>query len=538
MKYLLCCATLLVALSAFSQRDMGEPQAHQHDAEKLGTVSFPTSCAPAVQKSFDRGVALLHSFMYDEAKKQFTEIKRRDPNCAMAHWGIVMTNSDFFSELPPETLTRGQAELQQAKALRSTPRERAYIGALAAFYSEGQADQAARAKALAEGMAKVHRDYPEDVDGAAFYALALLASSPSNDTSFVNAKQAIAILDPLFARYRNHPGLAHYLIHLCDSPQLAPRGLDAARRYAAIAPSSAHALHMPSHIFARLGMWQEDIQSNLASIAAARQRVAMHMGGEGDQIHATDFLVYALLQVGDDRSASSLIEGVPAVIDGISDPKKRKGLIFAEAHFPALFALEAHHWADAAALMPPPNATPQVATQTYWARTFGAARLGDGEGARKDAAQYEALLDQLRHSDKRYLIQYFDIEHDEVLAWRDFAEKKNDAAVQLMRSVADRQDARGKGEVALPAREMLADMLLELNRPEDALAEYERSMKVDPNRFNALYGAGRAAELTNEQEKARGYYAALLKNCETSKSDRPELARARAALGGRSTAAK
>jgi tetratricopeptide (TPR) repeat protein len=295
---------------------------------------------------------------------------------------------------------------------------------------------------------------------------------------------------------------------------------------------------MPSHIFARLGMWQEDIQSNLASITAARQRVAMHRGGEVDQLHATDFLVYALLQVGGDKSASSLVEGVPAVVAGISNPKKRKGLIWTEAHFPALFALEAHHWKDAAALMPPPNATPRVATETYWARTFGAARIGDAEGARKDAVQYEALLDQLRHSDKSYLVQYLDLEHDEVLAWRDFAEKKNEAAVQLMRSVADRQDARGKEEVALPAREMLADMLLELNHPEAALAEYEQSMKIDPNRFNALYGAGRAAELTHQREKARSYYAALVKNCKGSKSDRPELARARAALEDNNTDAK
>ena len=517
---------------------MEESHTHQHAAEKLGTVSFPTSCAPAVQKTFERGVALLHSFMYDEAKRQFTEIKRRDARCAMAHWGSIMSASDFWSEVPPDVLKRANAEIRQAKALHSTPRERAYIAALAAFYEEGQHDHAARAKALAEGMAMVHRDYPDDLDGAAFYALALLASAPPNDTSFINAKQAIAILDPLFARYPNHPGLAHYLIHVCDAPQLAPLGLDAARRYAAIAPSSAHALHMPSHIFARLGMWQEDIQSNLASITAARQRVAMHRGGEVDQLHATDFLVYALLQVGGDKSASSLVEGVPAVVAGISNPKKRKGLIWTEAHFPALFALEAHHWTDAAALMPPPNATPRVATETYWARTFGAARIGDAEGARKDAVQYEALLDQLRHSDKSYLVQYLDLEHDEVLAWRDFAEKKNEAAVQLMRSVADRQDARGKEEVALPAREMLADMLLELNHPEAALAEYEQSMKIDPNRFNALYGAGRAAELTHQREKARSYYAALVKNCKGSKSYRPELARARAALEDNNTDAK
>lgn len=538
MKYALCCAGLLVALSAFAQPDMDESHAHQHDPEKLGTVSFPTSCAPAVQKSFERGVALLHSFAYHEAKAQFTDVARQDPKCAMAHWGIVMSYGELWDELSAESLKRGHAEMQQAQALTSTPRERAYIDALAAFYQDLQQDHMVRAKAFAEGMAKVHRDYPDDVEGAAFYALSLLSSAPPNDTTFANAKEAIAILDPLFARYPNHPGLAHYIIHACDTPQLANLGLNAARRYAAIAPSSAHALHMPSHIFARLGMWQEDIQSNLASIAATRHTMDMHIGGEGDQLHATDFLVYALLQIGDDKSARPWVEGVPKVVEETRDSSHREALIWADAHFPALFALETHHWADATSLASVPNAPPRVTTETYWARTIGAARMGDPEGARKNADHYEALQEELRKSKESYWLQYFDVEHDEVLAWRDFAEKKNDDALRLMRAAADRQDARGKGEVDLPAREMLADMLLELNRPEEALAEYERAMKTDPNRFNALYGAGRAAELAHQSEKARSYYATLLKNCERSNSDRRELALARAAVQKKDTAAK
>jgi tetratricopeptide (TPR) repeat protein len=315
-------------------------------------------------------------------------------------------------------------------------------------------------------------------------------------------------------------------------------GLNAARRFATIAPSSAHALHMPSHIFARLGMWREDIQSNLASIAATRHTIGMRMGGEGDQLHSTDFLVYALLQVGDDKSARSWVEGVPKVVEGIRESSDREALIWADAHFPALFAVEAHHWADAASLASVPNAPPRVVTETYWARTIGAARIGNAEGARKNAEHYEALLEDLRKSKESYLLQYFGVEHDEVLAWRYFAEKKNDDAIRLMRTTADRQDARGKGEVELPAREMLADMLLELNGPEEALSEYERSMKTDPNRFNGLYGAGHAAELAHQTEKARRYYATLLNNCEGSNSDRPELALARAALKKKDAAAK
>src|SRR5713101_1407941 len=553
VKYTLCCAGLLVALSAFAQRGMDESHAQQHDPEKLGTVSFPTSCAPTVQKFFERGVALLHSFAYDKAEAQFTDIARQEPKCAMAHWGIAMRLQQLSDQPSAESFKRGHAEMQQAQALTSTPRERAYIDALAAFYQDLQQDlqqdrigqdmcwfsfPCVRARAFADGMAKVHRDYPNDVEGAAFYALSLLFSAPPNDTTFANAKEAIAILDPFLARYPDHPGLAHYIIHACDTPQLAHLGLNAARRYAAIAPSSAHTLHMPSHIFARLGMWQEDIQSNLASIAATRRTIAMHKGGEGDQVHATDFLVYALLQLGDDKSARPWVEGVPKVVEEIRDGSQGEGLIWADAHFPALFALEMHHWADAASLASVPNAPPRVATETYWARTIGAARTRDAEGARKNADHYEALLEELGKSKESYLLQYFDVEHDEVLGWRDFAEKKNDDAIRRMRAAADRQDARGRGEVDLPAREMLADMLLELNGPEEALAEYERSMKTDPNRFNGLYGAARAAELAHQPEKARSYYATLVKNCEGSNSDRPELALARTALQKKDTAAK
>jgi hypothetical protein len=554
MKYALCCAGLLVALSAFAQRDTDESHAHQRDSEKLGTVSFPTSCAPTIQKSFERGVALLHSFAYDKAGAQFTDIARQDPNCAMAHWGIAMRFQQLSDQPSAESFKRGHAEIQQAQALTSTPRERAYIDALAAFYQEDlqqEQDQdhigqdmcwfsfpCVRARAFTDGMAKVHRDYPNDVEGAAFYALSLLFSAPPNDTTFANAKEAVAILDPLLARYADHPGLAHYIIHACDTPQLAHLGLNAARCYAAIAPSSAHALHMPSHIFARLGMWKEDIQSNLASIAATRRTIAMHKGDEGDQVHATDFLVYALLQMGDDKSARRWVEGVPKLVEEIRESSQREGLIWADAHFPALFAIETHRWAEAASLAPVPNAPPRVLTETYWARTIGVARAGDAEGARKNADHYEALLEELGKSKESYLLQYFDVEHDEVLAWRDFAEKKNEDAIRLMRAAADHQDARGKGEVDLPAREMLADMLLELSLPQDALAEYERSMTIDPNRFNGLYGAGRAAELAHQPEKARSYYAALVKNCEGSNSDRPELALARTALQKKDTAAK
>lgn len=286
MGYTLCCAGLLVALSTVPQLDMDEPNARQPNPEELGTVSFPTLCASAVQKSFERGVALLHSFAYVQSKAQFTEVLRADPQCAIAHWGIVMSYGELWDDLSAESLKRGHAEIQQALALTSTPRERAYIEALGAYYPDLQQDHVVRAKAFAERMAKVHRDYPDDMEAAAFYALSLLCSAPPKDTTFANAKEAIAILSPLFDRYPNHPGLAHYMLHACDSPQLAYLGLNAARRYAAIAPSSAHALHMPSHIFARLGMWQEDVQSNLASIAATGNNAGTQITEDRGNHHA------------------------------------------------------------------------------------------------------------------------------------------------------------------------------------------------------------------------------------------------------------
>src|SRR5690349_4615126 len=281
MKKLACLLLVLSVVcftSAVAQQERGEPEEHHHhhDAEQLGTVSFPTSCAPAVQKSFERGVALLHSFEYDYAQKQFEDVSQKDPACAMAHWGIAMSLYHQLWERPPEaSLKRGADEIAKARSLKpKTARERDFIEALGAFYSDPAKDHQVRAKAYSDAMEKVYQQNPNDHEAAAFYALSLLSSAPPHDTTFDNPKKAIAILDPLFAKYPNHPGLAHYIIHASDTPQLAPLGLAAARRYAAIAPSSAHALHMPSHIFARLGLWQEDIKSNLASIAATNKTMA------------------------------------------------------------------------------------------------------------------------------------------------------------------------------------------------------------------------------------------------------------------------
>ncbi len=523
----------LFCLASMTVADEG-PHDHHDPGEQLGSVLFPVSCAPAVQASFNRGVALLHSFWYEEAEKQFDTISEQDPNCAMAHWGEAMSKYHQLWERPDkEKLQAGWEEVQRAQKLHArTQREREYIAAVAAFYRDyKKKDHLVRATAYSQAMAKVYADNPDDLEAGAFYALSLLASEPPNDGSFANRKKAIGILNPLFKQQPNHPGLAHYIIHSCDKPQLASLGLDAARAYAQIAPSSAHAVHMPSHIFARLGLWQGDIHSNLQSVEITRKTTAMHMGGAGHQVHAMDFLLYAYLQVGQEAEAKKLIDELNSMSQADAKGDMAGYLAYAFAEFPAVYTLEMRHWADAAALEPRPNAQPVDAFMVYWARTIRAARSGDLAAARKDSQRLDELIEATKKSKYAYTADDMGTARDQARAWVAFAEHKNDEALRLMRTVADKQDAVGTGEVDIPAREMLADMLLESNRPADALGEYERSNASAPNRFNGLYGAARAAELADQPKKANKYYTELLKNCENgAHSERPELARARTLL--------
>jgi tetratricopeptide (TPR) repeat protein len=532
---LLVCACVLYAAPAFALDD--ETHAHHHEAtEQLGKVSFPVSCAPDSQKAFERGVALLHSFGYEQAEEQFAEIVQKDPACAMAHWGIAMSLFHQIWERPQEsTLKRGHEEMERAQKLGAkTERERGYISALAVFYQDPPAtDYLKRAKAYSDAMGKLYQQYPTDLEAGAFYALSLLAAEPPGDTSLASRKQAVAVLLPLFQQQPDHPGLAHYIIHACDSPQMAPTALDAARRYAEIAPSSAHAVHMPSHIFARLGLWQEDIQANLKSVALAQQSGAMYM--HGHELHAMHFLLYAYLQTGQDEAAHQIVEQAKLILANAPTDGNDTGMLeyygFAAAHFPALYDLEMHNWTDAAALQPAANASPHLQMITYWARTIASARMGDVEATRRNAQRFAEAEEATRKSKYAHVLDGPNSAHGEVHAWLAFAEKQNGQALQQMRQVSDTQDKLGKAEVDVPAREMLADMLLELNQPEKALAEYETSMKIDPNRFNGLAGAARAAELAHQPAKASTYYAQLLKNCDDGRhSDRPALRSAKMEL--------
>ena len=528
--------SFLCPLTALAD-DEGKNHHHHEDLTEtqLGTVQFPISCAASVQKPFARGVALLHSFWYEEAEKEFLEIAKDDPQCAMAHWGIAMSIwHQLWNEPDAKVIARGLDEVKAAQKLTQTaaPREKAYIAAMAAFYSDsGKSDHDARAKAYSDAMKQVYKSYPEDHEAAAFYALSLLASEPHHDETFANRIAAAAVLEPLFAIEPDHPGVAHYLIHAYDKPQLAQRGIPAARRYAQVAPAAPHALHMPSHIFARVGLWQDDINSNLASVAATRKTAAMHMGGEGHQFHAMDFLFYAYLQSGRESAAKTLMDEVKAMPEmhdmyGIGfDPH-----LTTEAHFAALYPLEMRDWAAAAALAPVPAPSTAEDSAGYWAKAIGAAHLHHPEEVRKDITAIEAIHQKFVSDKKKDFAEATENDLKQAQAWLAFAEGKYDDAVKILRPIADKEDALGDEPQGIPTREMIADILLEAKRPQQSLAEYQTDLKFNPNRFNALSGAARAAEAAGQQSEANEYYAMLLKTCAGGSSTRPELSRAKELL--------
>jgi hypothetical protein len=523
-------------LAVFSNTALADDdQGHHHEdltTAQLGTVAFPVSCDPSVQKPFERGVALLHSFWYEEAEKEFQHIAADDPHCAMAHWGEAMSLwHQLWNNPEAKEIQRGLDEVHEAKTTdgATTAREKAYIAAIEAFYSNSKKlNHEARAQAYSAAMKKVYETYPDDHEASVFYALSLLASEPHDDETFVNRKQAAAILEKLFATEPDHPGVAHYLIHSYDKPQLAQLGLPAARRYAQVAPAAPHALHMPSHIFARVGLWQDDINSNLASIAATRKTAAMHMGGEGHQFHAMDFLIYAYLQSGREADAAK-------VIDEVKTMPKMKSMYGADfdpetnalTKFPAIYDLELRHWSDAAQLQVVPGSLRGDQSITYWARAIGAARGGNLTQAHKDLEQIETIRKEFVAEKKMNYAEAVGEDYQEAASWVAHAEGKDDEAIASLRALADKADKLGEEPEGIPAREQLADMLLEAKRPQQSLTEYQTDLKLNPNRFNGLYGAVRAAEAAGKQNDANEYYALLLKVCDGSSSTRPELSRAK-----------
>lgn len=530
---LLCSAALAIPILVRG----AEPSTHAGAVatERLGTVSFSNSCAPSLQVSFNRGVALLHDFWYDQAERQFTQIAKADPSCAMAYWGQAMSEFHQIWNRPDESaMSRGWSDLESAHRVRAkTDREREYIAALSAFYAPDKRDYQTRVEAYSAAMSQLYRHFPNDVDAGAFYALSLLADNTPDDTNQTHQREALAALNPLFATHPDHPGLAHYIIHACDNPAMARQGLLAAERYGEIAPSAPHAAHMPSHIFARLGMWQQDIQSNLASVAASQAAMEKHESGGFDQLHADDFLMYAYLQTGEDARAKGILDKTGALLTHFEAMPDMAGHGMAmmmpvyRSKFPAFYDLEMRDWKAAAALKPVGGAPPEVETLTYWARIVGAAHVGQAQAARRDLTTYQGLLDQIRKGKDAYVLisTGAQIEQDEALAWTAFAEGDGERAIGEMREAAELQDKVGQAEVDIPAREMLGDILLELHQPQQALVELDVALKMSPNRFNGLFLAGRAAEASGDNARATKYYAALLKSTgDGAQSGRPELA--------------
>jgi tetratricopeptide (TPR) repeat protein len=515
------------------------PVAAAAGPERLGTVSFPVSCSASVQVSFNRGVALLHDFWYEEARPQFERILKSDPGCSMAHWGIAMSVFHQIWDRPDEAArATGWRELEAAEAHPAkTTREREYIAALADFYRPGAKDYQTRIEAYSAAMGRLFAAHPDDVDAGAFYALSLLAAESPTDTSLKQEREAMTVLTPLWAKYPDHPGLVHYIIHACDNPPLAPEGLAAARAYGKVAPSGPHAVHMPGHIFARLGLWEEDIAANTASVEASRAAEARHESGWMDQFHSDDFLVYAYLQSGQEAQARAVVDDANAAIahyegmPGMAPDHYMAGMFpYYRAKLPIFVDLETRDWSKVLELEPVKGAPPETQTQVYWARTIAAGHLHRSAEAHQALVAYDGLIEELRKGPHAYYAEGTGtkIRRGEMLAWSAFADSNTQQALKDMRESADLQDKVGQGEVDIPAREMLADMLLDAKRPKEALVEYRQALRLSPNRFNGLYDAGQAAEAAGDAIAARGYYAALLESTgDGTRSSRPEIAHAR-----------
>ena len=525
-----CRAALLLLALAYAL----PPRAQS--TERLGTVSFPVSCAPSQEAAFNRGVALLHDFWYEEAQRQFEQILKADPSCSMAHWGIGMSIYHQIWNRPGEAvMAQGWSELQQATSA-TTSREREYVAALMTFYEPGTPKYLERVDRYSAAMGALHDHYPEDVDAAAFYALALLADVAPDDTSRTKEHKALALLTPLFEAYPDHPGLAHYIIHACDNPSMAPQALHATERYGVIASSGAHAAHMGGHIFARLGMWQEDIRANLAAVAAAQEAAKSNRGGGFDVLHPDDFLLYAYLQSGDDTAVKALLASTAALLKHMASMPAMaedgmETMVPAYAtEFPVIYALELRHWKSAAALPPVAGAPADVQLMTYWARAIANGHRQNGAAARAASTKYDSLMLEVKNGPRAFLAEGTapQIGTGTVHAWATYADGKHQEGISMMRDVADLQDTVGQGEVDIPVREMLADMLLEAKRPKEALVEYARDLKLSPNRFNGLFNAGLAAEHAGDKVEARRYYTTLLNvTSNGAHSTRPEIAHAK-----------
>ncbi len=531
---------ILIGTLAAAQEDHSR---HGHAVAGLGTVNFPTSCNASAQKLISRGAALLHSFGYEEARLAFNDAAKADPTCAMAHWGVARTwYHPIWAPPSSEELKQGTAALERALAAGAkTERERDYIQALAVFYKDWQTvDHATRAKAYEQALARVQQRHPTDDEAAIFHALQLIAIGylDPTDKTYAWQKKGSEILNQVLPRQQSHPGVAHYIIHSVDYPPTAELGLKAARAYAKIAPDSPHALHMPSHIFTRLGLWDDSIASNSISAKSAIAQAQRLRGGGGafDQLHAIDYLVYAYLQQAKDKKAQQVLAEM-AAITRLDENQFAAAYAFAAA--PARWALERHDWRAAAALEIKPawfpwNRFRNAEALVHYARAIGAARAGDAAAARRSAEEIAAIRKALPATRDYDWSGSIGAQWEAATALIAFAEGRKDEGLRLLRAAAEHEEAVDKHPVTpgvlLPVREILADLLLENGAAPDALKEYEAVLKIAPRRFNATAGAAQAADRAGDKAKARAYTIELLEIARDAEASRPELAWGRSYL--------
>ena len=524
----------LAAIIGVATFTLASPQplfAQGSSDQQLGHVHFVTSCNEVAQRRFDRAMRYQHSFWYSEAKDLFEQVAKADPTCGMASWGIAMTLlHNPHGPIPKPNLAPGLAAIQKAKAVGAkTERERDYIDALTFMYADyDKLTHTQRIHAYLQAMEKLAAKYPNDDEAQIFYAITLNTSASPADKTYAQQKKGAAILEPIWKRQPNHPGIAHYLIHLYDYPALAKNGLPAAELYAKIAPAAPHAQHMPSHIFTRVGYWKESIASNVASVKAAKADKEY-----SDQLHGEDYLVYAYLQLGDDKSARTVIDDMNATTGANVNVR---GVSFALAASPARYMIERRDWKGAAALEVHPSPFPFVPAITHFARALGAARSGQPDAAKPDIAKLAELRDKLRAAKDNYWAGLVDIQRQIAVAWVLDAEGKSDEALKTMSAAADAEDKTDKSPVTpgwiIPARELYGDMLLKHGKAKDALAAFEATKAKEPNRFNGYLGAAEAAQKVGDMAKVKDNYVKLVALAGDGESDRPEVVAAHTFLAG------
>jgi hypothetical protein len=520
---------------------------HEHTGrstgEHFGSVHFPISCSPDAQRQFDQAVAMLHSFFYPETVKAFSAIAQAEPSCAMAYWGVAISQrpNPLVPPFPREALRSGWEAIEKARSAGApTQRERDWIEALSgSFEHYDTLDQKTRTAKYEAAMARLHERYPQDTEAAVFYALALNEAVDLTDKSYSRQLKAAAILEQLTPALPGHPGIAHLLIHSYDYAPIAARGLPAARRYAALAPSAPHALHMPSHIFSTLGMWQDAILADLASDASAKAYAlavtpssAANPAAYPVRYHSLDFLTNAYLQLAQDKAARAIVDERNSLAEFPPDYRLSGHTAFAA--IPVRYAIERGAWAEAAVLPPPRTPYPQAEAITWFGRALGAARSENLADARRDCDEIARLRARLASADDAYWAEQLDIQAEAARAWIAFGERHADEAIASMRAAADRED-RTEKHVAMenrlsPMRELLGELLLEAGRPAEAQRQFELSLESVPNRFRSLAGAGRAAALAGHKAQARLHFQQLLVLARDADSDRAPLKEARAFL--------